>query len=112
MTKPASRRLSGQRQGRQKRSSTRAEKPTRSADVPSAPMSGNSFLAKDVPMHSEVTEPSTASAGSTREGRGEVMQALYRLARMAPMGPGVNADTSNRHFVHYGHIVHSLPPSP
>jgi hypothetical protein len=29
-----------------------------------------------VPMHSEVTEPSTASAGSQRDERGEVMKAL------------------------------------
>jgi len=57
------------RHGRNTASSTSAEKPTRSALVPCAPISGNSCLAKEVPTDRAVTEPRTARTGISEAWR-------------------------------------------
>ncbi len=54
-----------QRQGRQISKSSSAENPTRKAVVPKDPTTGNNCLAIDVPNPKAVTEPKTASTGST-----------------------------------------------
>src|SRR2546427_854146 len=57
-------RASVQRQGRQMATRISAAKPTRNAEVPWAPSTGKSCLAREVPTPSAVTEPSTASRRS------------------------------------------------
>ena len=73
-TEIASARDSGQRQGRQSASSSKAEKPTRKAVVPMEPTCGKSCLANEVPIAKAVTEPKTASMGSAFANRVEVIR--------------------------------------
>ena len=56
-------RFKDQRQGRQTHTRISAAKPTRRADVPCAPIKGNSCLASEVPTPRDVTDPNTASTG-------------------------------------------------